>query len=59
MKRKIVSFFLVVLTILISINTSFFNTRILADDEEECDQACKIVNATNQVQKYKEDRLII
>ena len=53
MKRKIVSFFLVVLAILVSINTSFLNTSLLAD--EECDQACKIQNATNQVQKYKED----
>lgn len=60
MRRKMVSFFLVIMIVLFSFNSSFLNTSVLAvgDDEEdtslECDAACKIKKANEEILELKE-----
>lgn len=58
MRRKIVSFFLVIMILLLGLNSSFLSVRVYADDEEtseeECDVACKVAKANKEIQEYKE-----
>lgn len=61
MKRKMASFFLVILVLLLGINSSFLSPGVLADEnettevsEEECDATCKIKKANEEILDLKE-----
>lgn len=51
MRKKHLSLFIVVLIVLLSLNTSFFNAKVRADDN--CDKQCKIAEARRKQQELE------
>ena len=59
MKRRPLSFFLVIMVVLLSMNTSFYNYRVVyADDDEpeNCDKTCRL-NRAREKQKELEEQM--
>lgn len=51
--KKIASFFVVILCLLVSLNTSFFKTPVKAEDD--CDSSCQLEQSQNKVQELENE----